>query len=504
MFTQRQKTWDQLVSKIEEHEHPTDDFEIEISSLDKPGMIDDFNDIHLVPLWSKVRSTRHLLDKSMLLAIVASSMLLAYLVIPHSFSIVQGLTRPKGLARVTNPTPALPPGYDSFYIDKDVPWARVFVDEHQIQLPRMGIDEPLKLGRGHHLISWSADPFQLQSCLLAIPFAVDDTCPIAFNQVVYKGLTYQVILLRESLGTLPVEQRTALVNAIQAQLGKLSTSAMVQPGEQYAGESGPVTAQQLLQATLKFQLDTNSNWVCFANTQTHSGLLCGIDKQDCRQLCSTPWQFRQQESASSAASGWLTLAMTRSSWDYTTKDGRIVAHDQPIGPLGPGQDQQLLLLRLTWDSSWHVKVLLGPGLGPPMYTNTKFRAIFGRNKLSIPDTVQVADDPACSVARPFVVGGQAVGPQARGSTHAIVRLVSSSNPALGCLVEVTATGETDTTPASNLRTAYYLVHFGLLLTANPSAYLLRPGVPRVDAYELRLVQQLATLPGQAFNDAVGG
>src|SRR5206468_4699825 len=104
---------------------------------------------------------------------------------------------------------------------------------------------------------------------------------------------------------------------------------------------------------------------------------------------------------------------------------------------------------------------------------------------------------------PRSVSGQAPGPQAGESTDAIVRLISASNPAIGCLVVATATDKTDTTPAPILPTARYIVRFGLLLAANPVAYLLRPGVPRADAYELSLVQQLATLPGQAFTDAVG-
>src|SRR2546430_14642132 len=66
----------------------------------------------------------------------------------------------------------------------------------------------LKLGRGHHLISWLAAPFQPQSCLLSIPFASDDTCRFAFDTVVHKSSLYQVILLHESLNTLPLEQRS--------------------------------------------------------------------------------------------------------------------------------------------------------------------------------------------------------------------------------------------------------------------------------------------------------
>lgn len=211
----------------------------------------------------------------MVSAIVASAVLLTFQVIPNSFSTMQSMMQQAVLPLIPASTPTLPPGYDSFYMDKDIPWAKVFVDGHQIRLPRIGVDEPLKLGRGHHLISWRAAPFQPQSCLLSIPFASDDTCRFAFDTVVHKSSLYQVILLHESLNTLPFEQRTALVGAIQAELGKLFTSEMVQPGEQYAGESGPVTARQPLRATLHFQLDTNSNWVCFANMQTHSGLLCG-------------------------------------------------------------------------------------------------------------------------------------------------------------------------------------------------------------------------------------
>ena len=486
-----------------EHEHPPDDFEVEIISLDQLSISGERNYIPFVPLPPKIRSTRRQLNRLWLLAIVTSSVLLTFLVIPNGFSTAQSITQQVVHKLMPTPAPALPPGYDSFYIDKDIPWAKVFVDGHQMHLPRIGVDEPLKLGRGHHLISWRADPFLPQSCLLSIPFAIDDTCRFAFDHVVHRSSAYQIILLHESLNTLPPQQGTGLVSAIQAQLGKLFTSETVQPGEQYAGESGPVTARQRLRATLHFQLDTNSNWVCFANMQTHSGLLCGIDRQDCRQLCSAPWKFRLQETAASVASGWFTLAMARSSWDYATENGRIVARNQPVSLLGPAPGQQLLLLRIAWDHGWHVNVLLGPDLGPPMYTNTKSKGVNGKYERFLTGSVQVADDPACNVARLFVIRGLAVGPQVGESTLAMVRLVSSSNPAIGCLVIVTATDETGKTSAAILPPAYYIVRFGLLLTANTVAYLLRPGVPRANAYELSLVKQLATLPGQAYTDVVG-
>src|SRR5256714_1185775 len=357
------------------------------------------NYIPFVPLPPKIRSTRRQLNRLWVLAIVTSSVLLTFLVIPNGFSTAQSITQQVVLKLMPTPAPALPPGYDSFYIDKDIPWAKVFVDGHQMHLPRIGVDEPLKLGRGHHLISWRADPFLPQSCLLSIPF--------------------------------------------------------------------------------------------------------GIDRQDCRQLCSARWKFRLQETAASVASGWFTLAMTRSSWDYATENGRIVARNQPVSLLGPAPGQQLLLLRIAWDHGWHVNVLLGPDLGPPIYTNTKSKGVNGKYERFLTGSVQVADDPACNVARLFVIRGLAVGPQVGESTLAMIRLVSSSNPAIGCLVIVNSTDETGKTPAAILSPAYYIVRFGLLLTANTVAYLIRPWGPRAHAYELSLVKQLATLPGQAFTDVVG-
>jgi cysteine synthase len=89
--------------------------------------------------------------------------------------------------------------------------------------------------------------------------------------------------------------------------------------------------------------------------------------------------------------------------------------------------------------------------------NAKSKGVYGKYERFLTDTVQVADDPACNIARLFVIRGLAVGPQTGESTLAMVRLVSSSNPAIGCLVVVTATDETGKTPAAILPPAYYLV-----------------------------------------------
>ena len=82
--------------------------------------------------------------------------------------------------------------------------------------------------------------------------------------------------------------------------------------------------------------------------------------------------------------------MTRSSWDYATENGRIVVRNQPISLVGPAPGQQLLLLRIAWDSAWHVKVLLGPDLGPPIYTNTKSKGVYGKYERFLTDDMIIS------------------------------------------------------------------------------------------------------------------
>ncbi len=76
-----------------EHEQPPDDSEVEIISLDQPSMTGERNYIPLVPLRPKIRSARRQLNRLWLLAIVTSSVLLTFLVIPNSFSTAQSMTQ---------------------------------------------------------------------------------------------------------------------------------------------------------------------------------------------------------------------------------------------------------------------------------------------------------------------------------------------------------------------------------------------------------------------------
>jgi hypothetical protein len=82
------------------HEHPPDDSEVEIISLDQPSMTGERNYIPFVPLPQKIRSARRQLNRLWLLAIVTSSVLLTFLVIPDSFSTAQSMSQQVVLIKV--------------------------------------------------------------------------------------------------------------------------------------------------------------------------------------------------------------------------------------------------------------------------------------------------------------------------------------------------------------------------------------------------------------------
>lgn len=178
---------------------------------------------------------------------------------------------------------------------------------------------------------------------------------------------------------------------------------------------------------------------------------------------------------------WLALAFITSSWEYATKDGHVIAHDQPIDLGADGNGASPVLLRIRWDGSrWNVKALIGPDQAPPIVVNSRITS----EPSTPPDKVQLDDNPSCIAARDLLLG--------TFSDNFQVRFVSGPNPAAGCLAMVT--GNLANTPApSHSQVAYFLEHFGIPLAINDAAHKLQPQLPLADAYERSLAQQLAVL-----------
>src|SRR5215469_11876128 len=107
---------------------------------------------------------------------------------------------------VPTPTATLPPGTDRFYFIASVPDLQLSLDGHPVSpLPRIGTDPPLVLARGPHRLAWQEAPFLPQSCLLSVPFGVNDTCgtpiPVPVPLPRQASVMASIMLLRESLAS---------------------------------------------------------------------------------------------------------------------------------------------------------------------------------------------------------------------------------------------------------------------------------------------------------------
>jgi hypothetical protein len=178
---------------------------------------------------------------------------------------------------------------------------------------------------------------------------------------------------------------------------------------------------------------------------------------------------------------WYALSFISSSWEYATKEGHVIARNQPIDLGADGNDDHPVLLRIRWDGSrWNVKALIGLDQAPPIVVNNAITF----EPYAPHDKVQLNDNPSCIAARDLFLG--------TFFDNFQVRFVSGPNPAAGCLVIVTANLANRPSPSQH-PAAYFLEHFGISLAVNDAAHKLQPQLPLADAYEQSLAQQLAVL-----------
>jgi hypothetical protein len=365
------------------------------------------------------------------------------------------------------PTPTLPAGADLVYLLPNPPGVDVSLDGHVLAQQPVSRDydlQQVRLARGQHQLAWRSRvfPFRPLQCAVSAPRASGDSCPLvspaelAAEQVALPGA---VIAVHGALDRLTASDAVAVKGAIQAALDAHRSTAVIQPGERYymyqpAQAGVVVVAQQPLRATLGFQLVTDSGYTepCIV---AGPAVPCRFLLQDCSQLCTVA---QPPASVVTAQGGWIVAALVRSSWDYQTLDGQMVA--QHVQDSGFGL--QLAVLRITLDGArWQATAIFGhtPGF-------------------------DVADDAVCDPAREalgqvgfwsFMVTNPPVGAQ--------VQFASDGNPADGCMAALNQ-------PPATTEPAEFLDRFGVLLTVNDVARTPNDNLPSADATEQRLSQQL--------------
>lgn len=164
-------------------------------------------------------------------------------------------------------SPTLPPLPENslYYLGLNVPNEQVMLDGRELRyIPRPGIDEPLKLAPGRHIIAWSAYSFRAQSCTISAPYAFGDTCTFTPYQmkVPRSNLAAHMLQLNETLVTLPSNLRQSLQTVVETTVNGIQSSTIVQPEVSYfAAPRGETTARQPLIAALHFNYDTSASWV---------------------------------------------------------------------------------------------------------------------------------------------------------------------------------------------------------------------------------------------------
>lgn len=466
-----------------EFEESQSDFEVKIADLDEPDSASgSLRPQRLMPLsrFSPRQRRLGLIGINSILILVIGIFLI-------SMAPVRGLMSSILFRPTPSPTPTLTPGVDLFYVRVDPSWGQLFIDGHPTSLPNIGVDPPLRLARGQHLLVWQAEPFLTQRCTVSVPPMVTDTCSDHETTPTSTGLSAWVISFSMSLATLSSEQRAALLQVAQVALDARQSTATVRPRERYVlapdnpacathtqGYQCYATASQPLRATLSFRLDAGeaSNEACI---DPQPGV-CTFNYQDCRLFCagSSP--------APSSSWEWDVFAPALSFWTFTTMDGRVLARDVPDDSsydyaTGEILDESLVELSITWDGpGWHVIAMTNVDKNS---TAPDYSGYFNPACAATTQAVQMLEPPAVNGGDPIYLQWQ---------------FASGTQPATGCLAvgrSQQGNGLIISTPTHATPPVFYYLHrFGVLLAVNRLAQSAKLSLPLVDAYEQLLVQGL--------------
>jgi hypothetical protein len=383
----------------------------------------------LVVLSQRARGPRRLIGGALSLAGIA--LLLAIILSSPGAraTLVRGLNLP--LPADQQP---LEPGAGEVYLERGVPWGTLQIDDRVWALD--SIDQPytghegsytvIRLARGRHHIVYTALPFTPLNCVVSVPAASGDTCPL----ITHPGPMDEVPVLRSArvmdLHATPERltgsARAPLASAIMSTLVGWTPTADVAIGEPFLGAQGvTATSNRLLQASLSYTLVDNP-----VQSRAAPGTL-----SDCASICRLDTEAYLGDSRGY----WPIVARVRARWVYTDADGHVVDTTDAGVPGSPLDGIVTLFAR--WNGAWEVAV---PYFGLPNLT--------------------------CD----FALATLSTRPNPAPSTRSL-QTTSGMDLADGCLViEQDGSGR-----ASSTR--YFLYRFGIVLAVNAGAHRALPDLP---------------------------
>ncbi|HEX6541002.1 MAG TPA: hypothetical protein VF040_04545 [Ktedonobacterales bacterium] len=467
------------------------DLEIQVNSVRKPSSDAVSGDPgEAKPLFAAVRSRREQRRRSIIVTATLSVALVALVL-----SIAP--TREALLGAVFGPAPtatdAVRAGEDNLYVTVSPNWGSVSLDDKPLpHLPVEGVEQPLRLSRGVHVLRWQFDPIIRYACVLTVPSSDKDDCPARVGIAPHKKGIARVVPLQLSLSTVAPEYYNPLTAAIQAALDAQQSTEIVRPGERYIGPASSardnpvsVVATQPLRATLRFVSDVANMTVSCVDVGLGPEADCMMNG-DCHEICTAPWQDPQNM----PDVPWDAYIVAHASWRYTTLNGRVVADNQSdIGGQLQflGHNARPIPITIDWDgSNWRVAASIGAGTSGG----------------------QLAD-PSCAGAQSEVTYQEILPPELPGQSGggALWTYIQGDPVAEGCLIAalpMTAQGTPDISPQSLFTAGLILHRFGVSLAVNASAHRYWPTMPVADAYEQAIAQKLVLKVPEAVGAAQGG
>lgn len=349
-------------------------------------------------------------------------------------------------------TPALLPvpaaANDTVAAVHGVPWGALTISGQPVSPAQMA-GALFQLSPGQHQLVYTAADFPTLRCIISVPPATSDTCPLANpNAVSDVPIAYTSARVLDLLATparLAPAQRAALDAAISRTLATLGGTATISPGDRYADPISGAT----LRASVTLTYSVTPEIATPDEARAH---LNGLGGQPCGPICASGTD-PQQAQTSESQSGWRLEVMVRPTRAVTLSDGQRLSNEQADArDVGPAS---LLAARIT--DGWQVSPdpmglpagAAGGGLAALLCSQDTQAAVAGLKTLA---------------------------------TNIIsYRLMPAPNPADGCVVAALRAPTAPCSPeCAPLPPLLVIVRFGVMLAANTDAHAAYPSLPLAD------------------------
>lgn len=359
------------------------------------------------------------------------------------------------------PTAALPLGASLFFVEHRVPWGVLSVDGKRNDAVDLTTVQPgsnsdavvsFLLARGRHTVVYTAPPFSPLRCVVSVPAALADTCPLAQPDEQMRGQIVgvsRILDLSATVNHLPAQPMADLVAAATKAISISTPNVAASAGDHYLG---PDVQTHTFTQDMKVSL-FREPW--------QGAPVAPLSR--CQFLCPGV----QDPSLPTAAGSWRLTAEVREGYHYVPvaagaaplADGALVWTTLGGAP-SQGSLIQSVSLDVTWDGTWQVKIEASD--------RSAGQALVCQAASAVVGNYGGADSgPAATVPRP--------GP-----------MVPAANQANGCAQSIQMMNPDGTKGA----TGTILYRFGVVLATDAASHSLFPQAPQADAAEQALAQQI--------------